>query len=917
MSYVKRILSLILALMMVIGMLPAASASEVIASGTCGDSLFWSVANNILSITGSGDMYDYGSGLENDDGEIEAPAPWDEFCDEIHTIRMDDGITSIGDYAFMFMENLTEIELPSSLTSIGSYSLYWLPITEIRIPEGVVDIGEYGLGHCHYLTEVYFPSTLRSVGKAAFYENYSIERVHIPDLESWFQIQFTSFFSTPFSKYTDTLLYVDGVPVTDIVVPESITVIGEGQFDLYSSMTSLQLHDNITSIGAYAFDCDRGAIQMTQLIIPESVEYIGDGAFRYWSHLSDIYIMNPTCELGDDICFESNCYYDEELNEMIWGMTTIHGYAGSTAEAHAQEYNYPFIELTSSSDVPEGLSYYNCTNYIEISSYTGTESVLEIPKTIEGLPVTSIGYFFNNCPTVTQVILPDTIENINPNAFTGFPKLDSICFSGSCPSYTALDGVLYNGDMTELIKYPSAKKGSFTVPDSVTYIENKAFRHSTGLTALTLPKNYTARLDHGMFSSCVNLKEITIPAGVTEIRVLAFDGCTSLNSIKVDEGNRAYSSIDGVLFNKEGTVLEIFPGGISGHYVIPENVTIAARAFNTENHLTKLTISNNVGFKINFVGADAWGYILHGCTDLTEIKVSADNADYSVMNGILYNKDGTRLIYCPQGKVGIIDVPKNVTSIDYGSFLECGKLTGLVLPKSLSEISSAFNSRNPLVIYYAGTEAEWNAVTISDGPIGDVDSDNYDHGDNYAVLHADVHYNVTNFDDNPISAWYAEPVLWAVSSGITAGASANSFNPNGSCLRAQVVTFLWRAAKQPEPAITTSRFTDVKPTDFFFKPVLWAVEKNITSGVSATEFGSYSNCNRAAVVTFLWRAAGMPEPVSTNNPFTDVKSTDFFYKPVLWAVENGITAGLTATTFGPTAECNRAQVVTFLYRAYN
>ena len=95
------------------------------------------------------------------------------------------------------------------------------------------------------------------------------------------------------------------------------------------------------------------------------------------------------------------------------------------------------------------------------------------------------------------------------------------------------------------------------------------------------------------------------------------------------------------------------------------------------------------------------------------------------------------------------------------------------------------------------------------------------------------------------------------------------------------------------------------------------MEQNITSGVSATEFGSYANCNRAAVVTFLWRAAGSPEPSSTNNPFTDVKSPDFFYNPVLWAVENGITAGLTATTFGPTAGCNRAQVVTFLYRAFN
>ena len=173
------------------------------------------------------------------------------------------------------------------------------------------------------------------------------------------------------------------------------------------------------------------------------------------------------------------------------------------------------------------------------------------------------------------------------------------------------------------------------------------------------------------------------------------------------------------------------------------------------------------------------------------------------------------------------------------------------------------------------------------------------------------------FTDVPAGAYYEAPVLWAVENGITSGVTADSFNPGGSCLRAQVVTFLWRAEGQPEPAITTSRFTDVKPTDFFFKPVLWAVEKNITSGVSATEFGSYVTCNRAAVVTFLWRAAGSPEPSSTNNPFTDVKSTDFFYKPVLWAVENGITSGLTATEFGPGTNCNRAQVVTFLYRAYN
>ena len=100
-------------------------------------------------------------------------------------------------------------------------------------------------------------------------------------------------------------------------------------------------------------------------------------------------------------------------------------------------------------------------------------------------------------------------------------------------------------------------------------------------------------------------------------------------------------------------------------------------------------------------------------------------------------------------------------------------------------------------------------------------------------------------------------------------------------------------------------------------PVIWAVQGRVTNGVSADKFGSYDVCNRAAVVTFLWRAAGSPAPKSANNPFTDVKTTDFFYKPVLWAIENGITNGLTATAFGPNSPCNRAQVVTFLYRAYN
>ena len=173
------------------------------------------------------------------------------------------------------------------------------------------------------------------------------------------------------------------------------------------------------------------------------------------------------------------------------------------------------------------------------------------------------------------------------------------------------------------------------------------------------------------------------------------------------------------------------------------------------------------------------------------------------------------------------------------------------------------------------------------------------------------------FVDVPVGSFFFDPVQWAVDNKITAGTTPSTFDPNGQCMRAVVVTFLWRAAGSPEPASNNNPFTDVKEGDYFYKAVLWAVENKITAGLTATTFGPTNLCNRAQVVTFLYRAMGNPKVNTESCPFTDVVKTEFYYQPMLWAVENGITAGLTATTFGPTATCNRAQVVTFLYRAYN
>ena len=174
---------------------------------------------------------------------------------------------------------------------------------------------------------------------------------------------------------------------------------------------------------------------------------------------------------------------------------------------------------------------------------------------------------------------------------------------------------------------------------------------------------------------------------------------------------------------------------------------------------------------------------------------------------------------------------------------------------------------------------------------------------------------LTPFNDVVEESFYEEPVAWAVENGITNGVSADEFGSLINCNRAQVVTFLWRAAGCPEPTSTENPFLDVEAGSFYEKPVLWAVENGITNGTDATHFDPTGNCNRASVVTFLWRAAGQPEPTGTDLPFSDVPDGSWYAAPVLWALENGITNGISAAEFGSTGICIRAQVVTFLFRS--
>lgn len=190
-------------------------------------------------------------------------------------------------------------------------------------------------------------------------------------------------------------------------------------------------------------------------------------------------------------------------------------------------------------------------------------------------------------------------------------------------------------------------------------------------------------------------------------------------------------------------------------------------------------------------------------------------------------------------------------------------------------------------------------------------ADNKNINNGYPIL---INVYPAMFDDIPVDTYYTDAVLWALFNGITTGIDETSFGPESPCTRAQFVTFLWRTAGCPEPKTTTCDFTDCDPSQYYYPAVLWAVENGVTNGTSATTFEPDKTVNRAEVITFLWKYDGKPA-AQGSDPFTDI-SDEWYAEAVTWGYNNGLAKGISDTTYGPLQNCTRAQTVTFLYRYF-
>ena len=494
--------------------------------------------------------------------------------------------------------------------------------------------------------------------------------------------------------------------------------------------------------------------------------------------------------------------------------------------------------------------------------------------------------FLQGFHNMTDLSLPATLKYLGYDTFEGCSKLKYLNVDFGNPNYLTVDNVLFNKDKTTLLFYPHGGSSNYTIPLGVETVGKSAFYGNRNLKKVTF-FGQVKTIEDRAFMGCENLETVSLPNSLTTIGASAFEDCG----------------------------------------------------------LTTITISE----KVSSIGS----YALDECVNLTDIQVARNNASFSSDGIALFNKDKTKLIQYPLGRQGSYTMPdtvqefttyafwfnRNLTGLELSASLKmipdkafkgCSQLGALEIPHTVQRIGAEIFSAStaPQTVVFLGS-----APAIPNGaPFHDPDGTvymaaYYPQGDQTwssgtrKAYGGKIHWlegaAMTDFGDVVTYHWYFEPILWAVEKGITSGTSATTFSPDNICQRAQVVTFLWRAAGSPRPRNTRNPFVDVKRTDFYYNPVLWAVEKGITNGTSASTFGSLDNCNRAAVVTFLWRACGSPAPKNTKNPFVDVKATDFYYKPVLWAIEKGITNGVDATHFGPTAACTRAQVVTFLYRAYD
>ena len=618
-------------------------------------------------------------------------------CHSLEFVNISKGVTSIGDNQFWECTDLETINVDAdnpNFKSVGGV-LYSKDGTKLIIyppgkagsfvvPEGVTSIENRAFSQCDFLTSVTISDGVTSIGSYAFTDSYSLTSVTISD--SVTSIDSSAFeycmdlrsievgTDNPNYKSVDGVLYSkDGTQLIrcpagkagDLLIPSGVTAIRDSALSECMFITSVTIPDSVTSIEDYAFyDCT----SITSFTIPDSVTSVGRYLFAHCSSMTTVSLPESMTALPDGLFSRCNA-----LTSVI---------------------------------IPSGVTSVGVDVFQECSSLTS----VTIPSGVIDLGE----YVFGDCTSLTSITIPDGVNSLPESVFDGCTSLTSVTIPNSvtsigdyafyrCTSLTSVtipSGVTSIGDSAF---YKCTSLTSVTIPAGVETIPLNTFLGCTSLTSVTISSGVET-IQNSAFYGCTSLTSVIIPDSVTSIGYSAFSGCTSLTAISVDGSNPNYKSVDGVLYSKDGTKLIACPAGKSGAVSIPGDVThLENSAFEGCTSLTSLSIPSS----LSSIGYD----VFIGCTSLTDISVDGSNPNYKSVDGVLYSKDGSRLILYPSGKTGAsfsvpsdvttiesgafaystltsITIPSGVTSIDSGAFGYCESLTSITIPSGVTSIES-------------------------------------------------------------------------------------------------------------------------------------------------------------------------------------------------------------------------------------
>ncbi|MDR0812774.1 MAG: leucine-rich repeat protein [Oscillospiraceae bacterium] len=578
-----------------------------------------------------------------------------------------------------------------------------------------------------------------------------------------------------------------------------------------------------------------------------------------------------------------------------------------------------FALATTALGAEEDFTYSVFNNEATVTGYSGAGGDVTIPSTLGGYPVVGIEmYAFYDRDELTSIIIPDGVISIGANSFYGCTSLESASIPGSV---VFIGGWAFHG-CTSL--------RNIAIPDGVISIESSAFGDCAALTSITIPDGVIS-IYGGAFGGCTSLTSITIPQNVEYIAETAFEGCSSLTNITVEASNSAYSSADGVLFDKNQTKILLYPASKAGEiYSIPNTVNSIDRAAFTDcTSLTSILIPDGV------IYIDELAF--YGCSSLTNISIP--NGITSIGSGTFAHCTSLTDLSIPDGVTSIggaaftnctsltsIVIPNSVTYIDFWAFMGCTSLSSIIIPDSVTYINSgafdgcssltsitipssvetirsyAFSGCDSLTIYakFPSKPEGWNA---------------YWNPGNRPVIWTTPVENL--FSDVYPKAWYTPAVQYAVDNGLMSGVGDGEFAPNASLTRAMLVTILYSNAGKPNVAGLNNPFTDVPDGQWYTNAIIWAVNNRVVSGIGDGLFGTENKITRQDFAVILWRMRGNPTAGVPPIPdkYDDLGEVADYAKPaVAWAISKGYISGRTDTTIAPTGTATRAEAATLLMK---